>query len=261
MFGVVPKVLWERRLPPDERNRIPLRMRCLLLESSDRLILVDDGLGDKYTDRFQDLYAVDHTETDLGRALAAAGFSFGDVTDVILTHLHFDHAGGSTRRDGDRLTVTFPNARYHVQRAHWAWALEPNEREQASFMEENLAPLRASGQLNLLDEAGPFLPGIELLRVDGHTEAQQLVKVEGPEGTLVFVADLLPTHAHLRGAWVMGYDVRPLVTMEEKHAFLERAVAEGWHLFFEHDPEVAVASLERTERGIATTDHRPLEEL
>lgn len=261
MFGIVPKSLWERRIQADERNRISLALRCLLLEGPDRLILIDSGTGDKYDGKFRDHYALDHSETDLLRALDAEGFGPADVTDVILTHLHFDHGGGCTRRDQGRLVPTFPNARYHVQRAHWEWATHPNARERASFLPENLEPLAASGQLNLLDGAGAFLPGIELIRVDGHTEAQQLVKMTGPEGTLLYTADLLPTHVHLRAAWVMGYDVRPLVTLEEKAAILEQAVREGWHLFFEHDADVVVASLEDTGRGIETRAHRPLEEL
>ncbi len=261
MFGIVPRPLWERRIAPDARNRIRLHMRCLLLEGDGRLLLIDDGLGDKYDARFQDIYAVDHDHSDLRRSLNAAGFGPDDVTDVILTHLHFDHCGGSTTRRGDRLALTFPRATYHVQRAHWHWARHPNAREQASFLAENLDPLDASGQLRLIDGEGTLFPGIDVLTVDGHTEAQQMVKLSGPEGTLVFVADLLPTSAHLRPPWIMAYDVRPLVTLAEKQAFLERAEAGGWHLFFEHDPEVAVAGLRRTERGIEVADPRPLEAL
>lgn len=261
MFGIVPKALWSRRVEADARNRIPLAMRCLLLEGDGRVVLIDNGIGDKYDAKFGDLFAVDQEASELHRSLRAAGFAAADVTDVILTHLHFDHCGGSTVRRGDGLDVAFPNARYHVQRAHWDWANHPNEREQASFLEENLAPLAASGRLVLADGPGPLLPGVEVLCMDGHTEAQQLVKITGAEGTLVFVADLLPTHAHLRGPWVMAYDVRPLVTLEEKDAFLTRAAAEGWHLFFEHDPEVVVASLEAGERGVTAKDARPLEEL
>ncbi len=261
MFGIIPKALWARRLPPDDRNRIPLHMRCLLLEKGDQLILIDDGLGDKYDAKFADLFAVDHETADLHRSLKEAGFDADDVTDVILTHLHFDHCGGSTRRAGDGLAITFKNARYHVQRAHWHWASDPNERERASFLKENLAPLEASGQLNLLDGAGVLFPGIELLLVNGHTEAQQMVKIADEETTLVFAADLLPTSHHLRPPWIMAYDVRPLVTLEEKAAFLDRVWENGWQLFFEHDPEVAVASLERTERGLDVTAQRTLEEL
>ena len=258
MFGVVPRVLWERRLAPDERNRIPLHMRCLLLEGDGRLALIDDGMGHKYDTRFADLYAVDHTRHTLEGSLHALGFAPEDVTDVILTHLHFDHCGGSTSRDGDRLRLTFPNARHHVQRAHWHWATHPNARERASFLDENLAPLEQEGSLVLHDGPGEILPGVEARTFNGHTEAQQVVLVQGDAGTVAYVADLLPTIHHLAPAWVMGYDVRPLVTIDEKAAFLEEAAAAGWHLFFEHDPDVELASLVRAERGITTTDHRRL---
>ena len=258
MFGIIPKPLWERRIPADERNRIPLHMRCLLLEGDGRLILIDNGLGDKYDAKFERLYAVDQDHSELHRSLQAAGFSADEVTDVLLTHLHFDHCGGSTRRVGDRVELAFPNAQHHIQKAHWAWARNPNVRERGSFLEENLAPLDASGQLHLLDGNGEVFPGISVQTVFGHTEAQQIVKVAGPEGTLVFVADLLPTTAHLAPAWNMAYDVRPLVTIEEKATFLEEALEGGWHLFFEHDPDVTVASLERTEKGIRVVEPRPL---
>lgn len=261
MFGIVPKPLWERRIQSDERNRIPLNMRCLLLEGEGRVILIDNGLGDKYNEKFADLYAIDPGFPDLHTSLADAGFHANDVTDVILTHLHFDHCGGSTTKDGDALRLTFQNAVHHVQRAHWDWARSPNAREQASFFDENLEPLVASGQLNLLDGPGDLFPGIELLLVHGHTEAQQLVKICSEKTTLVFAADLLPTTAHLRGPWIMAYDVRPLVTLKEKAAFLRQAVTEGWHLFFEHDPEVVVASLEVTDRGVQAVHPRALSEL
>ena len=203
MFGIVPKPLWERAIPADARNRIPLHMRCLLLEGDDRLILIDNGLGDKASARFREIYAVDHEEYNLHRSLAEAGFHPDDVTDVILTHLHFDHCGGSTRRVEEGLALAFNNATHHVQRAHWEWALSPNPRERASFLKENLEPLAASGQLHLIDGDGPLFPGVDLVTVNGHTEAQQMVKVSGAEGTLVFVADLVPTSAHRRrpGGW------------------------------------------------------------
>lgn len=261
MFGVVPRPLWERRIRPDSKNRIPLRMRCLLLEGHGRRILIDNGLGDKYDEKFGRIYAVEDEEANLWASLEAAGFAPEDITDVVLTHLHFDHCGGSTTREGGALRPTFPNATYHVQSTHWEWARNPNPRERASFLDENLAPLAGSAQLNLLDGGGELFPGVELLLVNGHTEAQQLVKISGPEGTLVYVADLIPTTAHLGLPWVMAYDVRPLVTMQEKAALLEEALEEDWNLFFEHDPEVAVASLERTDKGVVTSGHRPLVEL
>lgn len=261
MFGIVPKPLWQRRIAPDERNRIPLAMRCLLLEGNGRLLLIDNGVGDKYDAKFQDLFAIDHETHTLHGALDAAGFSADDVTDVILTHLHFDHGGGSTTRRGDRLVPAFPYATYHVQGDHLDWARQPNEREKASFLPENIEPLVASGQVNRLGGGGVLFPGIEVLPVNGHTEAQQMVKITGPQGTLVFVADLLPTSHHLRAPWIMAYDVRPLVSLREKQGFLNEALAGGWHLFFEHDPDVAVASLHQTDRGIAAAHPRPLDEL
>lgn len=262
MFGIVPKPLWERRIAPDARNRIPLNMRCLLLEGNGRLILIDNGLGEKYDEKFGEIYAVDYEHAHLGRSLMEAGFSENDVTDVILTHLHFDHCGGSTKRtEGGRFDLTFKNARHYVQRKHWQWACSPNPREEASFLRENLDPLEASGQLELLDGEGEVFPGIEVITVNGHTESQQLVKISDHERTLVFVADLLPTAAHARSVWIMAYDVRPLVTLEEKQSFLERAVKGGWHFFFEHDPKVVVGTPERTERGIEILRVRHLDDL
>ena len=261
MFGIVPKLLWERRMAPDARNRIPLHMRCLLLEGEGRVILIDNGIGDKYDAKFAEIFAIDHTHSTLHGSLDAAGFSAADVTDVILTHLHFDHGGGSTTRQGDRLALTFPNATYHVQQAHLDWARNPTARERASFLRDNIEPLVASDQLNRVEGAGPLFPGIDVMLVDGHTEAQQMVKISGEEGTLIFVADLFPTSHHLRLPWIMAYDVRPLVTLQEKEAFLPQALAGGWHLFFEHDPAVAVASLGQTGRGIDAVDPRSLDEL
>ena len=261
MFGIVPRSLWQRRMPADARNRISLNMRCLLLEGDGRLILIDNGIGEKYDAKFKDIFAIDPAYSTLQGSLEAAGFTASDVTDVILTHLHFDHCGGSTTRRGDRLALSFPNAIYHVQQAHLDWAQHPTLREKASFLPENIEPLVASGQLNRVAGAGPLFPGIDVMVVNGHTESQQMVKISGVEGTLVFVADLLPTSHHLRLPWIMAYDVRPLVTLQEKQDFLAQALAGGWHLFFEHDPEVAVASLGQTERGIDAVDPRPLDEL
>ena len=261
MFGVVPKPLWEKRIAPDERNRIPLAMRCLLLEGNDRLILIDTGLGDTYTDKFADIFAIDHEHSELHRSLEAAGVSAADITDVVLTHLHFDHGGGCTTRRNGMPALTFPNATHYVQRAHWDWAQNPNPREKNSFLEENLAPLASTAQLHLLDGDGPLFDNVAVRTVFGHTEAQQLVKIDGDGQTLVFVADLLPTTAHVPLPYVMGYDVRPLQTIKEKEAFLNEAHAEGWHLFFEHDPEVAVANLQEGAKGLETTNHRPLTEL
>ena len=262
MFGIVPRPLWERRIEPDERNRIPLNMRCLLIEGEGRLMLIDNGLGDKYNDKFADIYAVDHESAELNRSLNALGFSAEDVTDVIITHLHFDHCGGSTKRTaGGELELVFSNAVHHVQKGHWEWAKVSNVRERNSFLKENLAPLDASGQLNLIDGQHDMAPGIELLTADGHTEKMQLVKISDANQTLVFTADLIPTHAHIPIAWNMAYDVRPMQTIKEKGAFLEEACAGRWNLFFEHDPHVEVVSLTKTDRGITFEHPRRLSDM
>lgn len=266
MFGIVPKPLWEKQIAPDDKNRIPLAARCLLLEGRDRLILIDAGLGEPPSEKFADIFAVDREHSELHASLEEAGFTAGDVTDVILTHLHFDHCGGTTQRasegsdDGD-WTLTFEHARHHVQRDHWEWARTSNPKEKGSFREENIQPLADSGTVELVDGNEQILPGIEALPVNGHTEAQQMVKIDGGGGdTLVFVADLLPTTRHLKAAWTMAYDVRPMTTIEEKADFLDEAERAGWTLFFEHDPDTAVADLKRTEEGIELADPRALEE-
>jgi glyoxylase-like metal-dependent hydrolase (beta-lactamase superfamily II) len=261
MFGIVPKPLWERRIPADERNRIPLAMRCLLLEGNGKLILIDNGLGDKYDDRFASIYAVDDTSSNLTRSLRAAGFGPDDITDVILTHLHFDHCGGSTHRIAGELVPSFPHATFHVQRRHWEWAQAPNVRERGSFFRENMEPLQASGQLNLVDGRAELFEGIEVRPVFGHTEAQQIVLVRGDHKSLAYVADLLPTHAHLSPAWNMAYDLRPLETIREKSELLDEFRRDSVDLFFEHDPVVVVASVTGEGERIETADHRSLEEL
>ena len=251
MFGIVPKPLWARRIAPDDRNRIPLAMRCLLLRGHGRTILVDTGVGDKADEKFRDIYGVDLDHSDLVGSLAALGLAPEDVTDVVLTHLHFDHAGGATRYDdsGD-LVLTFPEADHLVQRAHWEWA-QSSPREGASFLAENLGPLAASDRLTLLDgEDSPF-PGVALHIVDGHTRGQQLVRVTDGESSVLHAADLVPTTAHVPLLWVMAYDVAPLDTIREKEDLLRRAAQEGWTLVFEHDPETATGRVVVTERGFA----------
>ena len=256
MFGIVPKPLWERRIPADDRNRIPLAMRCLLLRGHGRTVLVDTGVGDKQDAKFEDIYGVDHEHSTLVGSLAALGVAPGDVTHVILTHLHFDHAGGATRRaDGGGLALTFPYAEHLVQRSHWAWAHD-SPREGASFLPENLDPLEASGRLRLLDGDDAGLPNVSLHVVDGHTRGQQLVRVSDGERSLLHAADLVPTAAHVPLLWVMAYDVEPLSTIAEKERLLGRAAAEGWRLVFEHDPEIASARVVQTDKGFRTEDER-----
>lgn len=258
MFGVVPRPLWEKRIAPDSRNRIPMAMRCLLIEGEGRLMLVDAGLGHKYDDRFAGLYAIDHETATLERSLNQYGFSSRDVTDVFLTHLHFDHVGGCTRREDERLVLTFPYARHHVQKAHWMATQNPNPREKASFFAENLNPLAEQAQLILHHGPATLGAGISSRVFHGHTDAQQILLIEGDEGGLAYVADLIPTQHHLAAAWTMGYDVRPLVTMDEKGTFLEEACQKGWRLFLEHDPTDETIALERTSKGVVALHPAPL---
>jgi len=262
MFGIVPKPLWSRRIEPDAQNRIPLSMRCLLLAGTDRHILIDAGIGDTFEGtKYQDIYAVDHSSATLEESLRAHGFNREDITDVILTHLHFDHCGGGTRETPRGPEPTFPNATYHVQQRHWNWATNPNPKENASFVSETFSPIEAANQLHLVEGEGSLFPNVEVALVHGHTEAQQIVKVSDDETTLVYVADLLPTSHHLAPVWTMAFDVRPLQTIEEKRNFLDRAERSEWILFFEHDPRVQIGDLDRTDQGIEVVDRRPLGDL
>jgi glyoxylase-like metal-dependent hydrolase (beta-lactamase superfamily II) len=241
MFGSVPKPLWSRQQPPDERNRIRLAMRCLLLSNAERRVLVDVGLGDKFSAKLTEIYRVEQDRCRLEASLAALGFGVGDITDVVLTHLHFDHAGGSTKLEGGVLAPRLPNARYAVQKRNLENARHPNPRERASYMSENFEPLIEAGVLELWEGAHRPWPGVEIFTADGHTRGQQMVRVHGPEGAVYFVADLIPTASHVRIPYVMGYDVAAIETMAEKSAMLERASAENAWVCIEHDPLIAMA--------------------
>lgn len=240
MFGSVPKPLWSRTNPADERNRIRLAMRCLLLVGHGRTVLVDVGLGSKFGPKPRDIFRVEDEPT-LERSLAEAGVAPGQVTDVVLTHLHFDHAGGATVRTAEGLRPRLPNARWYVQRRNWENAHAPNPRERASYLREDFDPLEAAGVLTLWDGPERPWPGVEMIPAQGHTRGQQLVRVEGGGQALYFVADLIPTAAHVRVPFVMGYDVAAIETMAEKRALLERAIAERAWIVLEHDPATALA--------------------
>ncbi len=254
MFGVVPKPLWERRIPADERNRIPLGMRCLLVEHPDGLVLIDTGVGNKEQAKFLDIYgieaAVEGHRSMLDAALAAAGVGAADVRVVINTHLHFDHAGGNTALDSTGAVVAaFPNARYLVHAGEHAYAMHPNERTAASYFPRNWEPLRSTGQLELVDGATDLVPGIRMRPTPGHTPHHQSILIDGGGEVAVFLGDLCPTAAHVPLPWIMGYDVEPLRTLESKRALWHDALAGDWLLAFEHDAGTAWGRLATGAKG------------
>lgn len=254
MFGVVPKVLWERTNPADENNQIEMACRCLLVEHDNRLILIDTGMGEKQSEKFFSHYHRWGNHT-LEGSLKKAGFALDQITDVFLTHLHFDHCGGAVRyTDQGTLVPAFPNASFWVHKEHWLWATSPNVREKASFLPENILPLEKSGQLQFIEGSGPLLEKttfpFSILLVDGHTEKQMLPIIEYRGSRLVFCADLIPTAGHLPIPYVMGYDTRPLLTLDEKSAFLKEAEENDVLLFLEHDPNHEIISLKKTEKGV-----------
>lgn len=260
MFGVVPKPLWQKSYPADEQNRCNWAMRCLLIKANDRLILVDTGIGTKQDEKFFGHYALSGEATLLS-SIQQAGYSVEDITDVLLTHLHFDHVGGAVERVGEALLPTFPRATYWTHPDHWAWAINPNPREKASFLRENIVPLQESGQLQFVGDTYLNIPGLELLYVDGHTERMALPKLTVGERTVVYCADLIPSAAHVPLPYVMSYDVRPLLTMTEKERLLTAAAAGNWVLVFEHDPTTEAATVEQTERGIRIQQRGTLADL
>jgi glyoxylase-like metal-dependent hydrolase (beta-lactamase superfamily II) len=244
MFGVVPKPLWERRIPADARNRIPLGMRCLLVEHDIGLVLIDNGAGNKENEKFTDIYGIENRgaegRTLLEDGLRSLGFRPEDVVLMIDTHLHFDHAGGNTYRDAaGRIVPTFPKARYLVQRGEYEWATHANERTAASYFPHNFEPVREAGLLDLVDGDREVAPGIRVVRTPGHTPHHQSVLLESRGEAAFYFGDLVPTAAHLPLPWIMGYDVEPLVTLESKRRILARAEQEDWLLVFEHDADVA----------------------
>lgn len=264
MFGVVPKPLWSRGIPADEKNRIQMTMRCMLIKSkaTGKLYLIDNGLGTKFSDKLKGIYQVDFSKHSMEKSFAEHGFSFEDVTDVIFTHLHFDHCGGTTYLDEHgEAKYTFPNASYHVTKSHWETATNPNAREKASFLPENINPLKETDKLNLVDEGHQFEEGLSTIVVNGHTLGQQLPLIEGDGKKICFVADLLATHVHVPLAWVMGYDMYPAETLKEKEAFLKRAVEEDFDLYLEHDFYKEVIKLGYEDGKYSVADSLSLDEV
>ena len=270
MFGVVPKLMWNKTNPADANNLCTWAMRCLLIEDGGKLILVDNGIGDKQDAKFFSHYYL-HGEGSLEDSLKQYGFRKEDITDVFLTHLHFDHCGGSIVRSGGQLIPAFPNANYWSNEKHWLWATEPNDRERASFLKENILPIKDSGLLNFirvpeaaqkerLPEAA-FLPGVSIRFVNGHTDAMMLPQIKYNGRTIVYVADLFPSAGHLPVPYVMAYDMFPLKTLQEKKQFLAEAVENDYVLFFEHDPLNECCTVQQTEKGVRVKDIFRLKDL
>jgi glyoxylase-like metal-dependent hydrolase (beta-lactamase superfamily II) len=250
MFGVVPKSLWKKTNPADEQNLCTWAMRCLLIEDGKKLILIDNGIGDKQDEKFLSHYFL-HGDSNLDQSLAAAGFSSDDVTDMFLTHLHFDHCGGGVKLQNGKPSLTFPNAQYWSNADHWKWATEPNPREKASFLKENILPMQESGNLKFLDPASSdTFTMFDITLVSGHTDKMMIPRIRYKDKVICFMADLLPSIGHIPLPYVMGYDTRPLLTLEEKAKFLNDAADHQYILFLEHDPVHECCTVKHTEKGV-----------
>lgn len=261
MFGVVPKSIWQRTNPADERNLCTWAMRCLLIEDGKSLILIDNGIGTKQDSKFFSYYYL-HGDDSLSGSLRKAGFSEDDITDMFLTHLHFDHCGGGVRYENQVPVLTFRNARYWSNAHHWKWATQPNAREKASFLSENILPMQESGHLNFIDVAGPSpFSQFDIFYASGHTDKMMIPRIRYKGKTVCFVTDLLPSVGHIPLPYVMGYDTRPLITLEEKERFLNEAADNGYILFFEHDPQTECCTVMRTEKGVRVDKTFPLSDL
>ena len=250
MFGVVPKSIWQKSNPADPNNMCDWAMRCLLIEDEKQLILIDNGIGNKQSANFFQYYYL-HGNDSLTKSLHALAFNENDITDMFLSHLHFDHCGGGVKYEGERLEMVFKNAKYWSNADHWKWATQPNAREKASFLKENILPMQESGHLNFVEvnKPSPFKQ-FDLFYASGHTDKMMVPKIKYKDKTICFVADLLPSVGHIPLPYVMGYDTRPLITLEEKERFLKEAAANNYILFLEHDPVNECCTVKETERGV-----------
>jgi len=249
MFGIIPKPLWEKTNPADEQNRVTLATRNLLLISDDKKILIDTGMGNKWDDKSKNIYRID-PEISLEKSLELYGLKPNDITDVILTHLHFDHTGGSTKLENNKIIPSFPNAKYFVQRKNFEWAMKPSDRDKGSYIKENFEPLAKEGVLNLIDGEIDFDENISFKVINGHTIAQQMIMISDSSASLLYCCDLIPFVSQIRIPYIMGYDIQPLVTVEEKKKYLKLAADENWMLYFGHDPDYALATVKHSEKGI-----------
>ncbi len=248
MFGIIPKVLWEKTNKADELNRIKLAARCLLIIGNGKVILVDDGNGNKVTKKFIEIYDLD-TTNNLYSSLKKFDITPGDITDVVLSHLHFDHAGGSTIIENGVLKPAFPNAMYHVQRSQWENALNPTERDRASYIQQDFLPIKEYGRLNLIEGEIDLFSQISIIVSNGHTPGLQLLKISDSEQTLFYAADLMPCTSHIPLPYIMGFDLNPLITLADKKRILKQAAEGNWIIFFEHDPDIIAGKVKMTEKG------------
>ena len=267
MFGVVPKTIWNKTNPADENNLIDIAARCMLIEDNNRLILIDTGMGNKQSDKFFSYYSLWGTHS-LDGSLSKFGFHRDDITDIFMSHLHFDHCGGSVNWNSDKTgyEVAFKNAKYWTNENHWEWAIKPNAREKASFLTENIIPMQESGQLNFIKKTSNDLEfseelGFDIFYVDGHTEKMMIPHIKYKDKTIVFCADLIPTAGHIPLPYVMGYDTRPLLTLPEKSIFLQKAAENNFYLWLEHDAHNKIITVENTEKGIRLKDVLTLEDI
>lgn len=251
MFGIIPKPLWSKFNPADDQNRVSLHARNLLLVSNSRKILIDTGIGSDWDEKFKQIYRLDQSELTLSDSLNKLKIKPEDITDVLLTHLHFDHTGGSTYLKDGNWIPTFPNAKYYVQKKHFEWALNPTDRDRGSFIQNRFMPLHDEGLLNFTEGEVQFDDEIEFLIINGHTSFQQMIKVHDSSNTVLFCGDLFPFTSHIPIPYIMGYDLQPLITVQEKKKILSIAIEQNWKLFFEHDPEVIMATVAESQRGFS----------